>query len=259
VEAGSNVYSDALKSYDGLKQDFTHQVIDHAEAYVRGQVQVSQTILRQDADYFEDSPLPLGKWLTAVRFCPNLPAAGPQSSFGPEFDAAGRRVRRPRIVPTHGPHWVTPAKKSTACHVNRRQRRVTPALISISASSCEHSVGTAPGKGLAMQSCQLARHRGQRAGEPRLAVETIGQRSSSDQPLADFQMAAQMFEFDQGVPANAPVAFRTEEIRVGTSAWDWSEQGRGAAENRTDQYNQGRGIRSGPHARIRYGCSAKPR
>ncbi len=38
VEAGSNVYSDALKSYEGLGASFTHQVIDHAEAYVQGQV-----------------------------------------------------------------------------------------------------------------------------------------------------------------------------------------------------------------------------
>ncbi len=38
VEAGASVYSDALKSYDGLGEDFTHQAIDHAEAYVNGQV-----------------------------------------------------------------------------------------------------------------------------------------------------------------------------------------------------------------------------
>lgn len=38
VETGSNLYSDALKSYEGLEGDFTHQVIDHAEAYVKGQV-----------------------------------------------------------------------------------------------------------------------------------------------------------------------------------------------------------------------------
>ena len=38
VEAGSSVYSDALKSYDGLSGDFTHQVVDHAECYVNGQV-----------------------------------------------------------------------------------------------------------------------------------------------------------------------------------------------------------------------------
>src|SRR5260370_655731 len=38
VETGSNLYSDALKSYEGLAEDFTHQVIDHAEAYVKGQI-----------------------------------------------------------------------------------------------------------------------------------------------------------------------------------------------------------------------------
>src|SRR3954452_20665095 len=38
VELGSNLYSDALKSYEGLDKDFAHQVIDHAEAYVSGQV-----------------------------------------------------------------------------------------------------------------------------------------------------------------------------------------------------------------------------
>ena len=38
VEVGSSVYSDALKSYEGLGNDFTHQVIDHAQAYVDGQV-----------------------------------------------------------------------------------------------------------------------------------------------------------------------------------------------------------------------------
>jgi transposase-like protein len=37
VEAGSNLYSDALKSYEGLNE-FEHQVIDHAEAYVNGQI-----------------------------------------------------------------------------------------------------------------------------------------------------------------------------------------------------------------------------
>lgn len=37
VEAGSAVYTDALKSYEGLNE-FTHQVIDHAVAYVDGNV-----------------------------------------------------------------------------------------------------------------------------------------------------------------------------------------------------------------------------
>jgi transposase-like protein len=37
VEVGSAVYTDALKSYDGLSE-FAYQVIDHAEAYVDGQI-----------------------------------------------------------------------------------------------------------------------------------------------------------------------------------------------------------------------------
>ncbi len=37
VEAGSTVYSDELKSYEGL-DEYAHAVINHAETYVRGQV-----------------------------------------------------------------------------------------------------------------------------------------------------------------------------------------------------------------------------
>jgi transposase-like protein len=38
VEAGSALYSDALLSYDGLSQEYAHQVIDHAEQYVDGKI-----------------------------------------------------------------------------------------------------------------------------------------------------------------------------------------------------------------------------
>jgi hypothetical protein len=38
VESKSALYSDALKSYDGLGEEYAHQVIDHAVAYVDGQV-----------------------------------------------------------------------------------------------------------------------------------------------------------------------------------------------------------------------------
>lgn len=38
VAEGSQVFTDALHSYDGLDQDYVHSVIDHAEAYVDGQV-----------------------------------------------------------------------------------------------------------------------------------------------------------------------------------------------------------------------------
>jgi transposase-like protein len=38
VEPKSALYSDALKSYDGLSEEYAHQVIDHAIAYVDGNV-----------------------------------------------------------------------------------------------------------------------------------------------------------------------------------------------------------------------------
>jgi transposase-like protein len=33
VQAGSELHTDALKSYDGL-DEYTHKVVDHAETYV---------------------------------------------------------------------------------------------------------------------------------------------------------------------------------------------------------------------------------
>ncbi len=38
VEAGSTVYSDALRSYDQLENEYVHNVINHSEEYVRGHV-----------------------------------------------------------------------------------------------------------------------------------------------------------------------------------------------------------------------------
>jgi transposase-like protein len=38
VETGSMVYSDALKSYNDLNNDYMHNVINHAEKYVEGNV-----------------------------------------------------------------------------------------------------------------------------------------------------------------------------------------------------------------------------
>jgi transposase-like protein len=38
VEAGAAIFTDELKSYDGLESDFQHQVINHAVEYVNGNV-----------------------------------------------------------------------------------------------------------------------------------------------------------------------------------------------------------------------------
>lgn len=41
VEPGAAVYTDALRSYSGLDEDFAHSVVDHAERYVDGRVHVN--------------------------------------------------------------------------------------------------------------------------------------------------------------------------------------------------------------------------
>lgn len=38
VEAGSRIYTDALRSYQGLDNNYLHETIDHARQYVRGDV-----------------------------------------------------------------------------------------------------------------------------------------------------------------------------------------------------------------------------
>ncbi len=38
VEPGAEVFTDALKSYEGLEADYVHQIIDHAVEYVKGHV-----------------------------------------------------------------------------------------------------------------------------------------------------------------------------------------------------------------------------
>jgi hypothetical protein len=38
VKYGSKIYSDDAVAYDGLKEKFVHEVVNHTEEYVRGQV-----------------------------------------------------------------------------------------------------------------------------------------------------------------------------------------------------------------------------
>jgi transposase-like protein len=42
VTADAALYTDALKSYDGLDAEYAHKVIDHAEAYVDGAVHTNK-------------------------------------------------------------------------------------------------------------------------------------------------------------------------------------------------------------------------
>ena len=38
VEGGAEVFTDALRSYNGLAAEYVHKVVDHAERYVEGKV-----------------------------------------------------------------------------------------------------------------------------------------------------------------------------------------------------------------------------
>jgi transposase-like protein len=38
AETGSSLYTDALKSYNGLAKDYVHGVVDHAVEYVKGSI-----------------------------------------------------------------------------------------------------------------------------------------------------------------------------------------------------------------------------
>jgi hypothetical protein len=38
IEPGAEVFTDALKSYEGLDDEYLHQVVDHAVEYVKGRV-----------------------------------------------------------------------------------------------------------------------------------------------------------------------------------------------------------------------------
>jgi len=42
VATGTAVYTDALKSYDGLESEYAHKVVDHAEQYVDGNVHTNR-------------------------------------------------------------------------------------------------------------------------------------------------------------------------------------------------------------------------
>ena len=79
VQAGSALYSDALRSYDGLEGDYAHQVIDHAVAYVDGRVHTNTlenfwSLLKRSihGTYVSVEPFHLHRYLDEQSFRYNL-------------------------------------------------------------------------------------------------------------------------------------------------------------------------------------------
>jgi transposase-like protein len=101
VEIGSAVYSDALKSYDGLNE-FEHQVIDHAVAYVDGNVHTNNcenfwSLLKRSlkGTYVSVEPFHLFRYVDeqAFRYNNRLPMADSD-----RFDYLMRKVVGKRLT-----------------------------------------------------------------------------------------------------------------------------------------------------------------
>jgi transposase-like protein len=72
VAAGASLYTDALKSYDGL-DEYTHKVVDHAEVYVDGVVHTNRlenfwSILKRNGTYVSVEPFHLFSYLDEQSF-----------------------------------------------------------------------------------------------------------------------------------------------------------------------------------------------
>ena len=100
VAPGSAVYTDALASYDGLGKDYAHQVIDHAEAYVRENVHTNGmenfwSLLKRtiNGTYVSVEPFHLFRYLDEQAFRFNEREGTDANRFRTAIDGiVGRRV-----------------------------------------------------------------------------------------------------------------------------------------------------------------------
>lgn len=107
VEPGSALYSDALKSYDGLAGEYAHQVIDHAESYVNGQVHTNGmenfwSLLKRgiNGTYVSVEPFHLHRYIDeqAFRFNTRLDADGQKLSDVERFAIAMKQIVGKRLT-----------------------------------------------------------------------------------------------------------------------------------------------------------------
>jgi transposase-like protein len=100
VKPGATVYTDALQSYTGLDDDYSHDVIDHAEQYVRGQVHTNcmenfWSLLKRGlhGTYISVEPFHLFRYLDERVFTFNLRKLSDYERFETVLQAvAGRRL-----------------------------------------------------------------------------------------------------------------------------------------------------------------------
>ncbi len=100
VEAGSALYSDELKSYDGLEGEYAHQVINHAVAYVDGKIHTNTlenfwSLLKRGlhGTYVSVEPFHLFRYLDEQAFRYNAARSSSEGVFLPK---AASNIHRSR-------------------------------------------------------------------------------------------------------------------------------------------------------------------
>lgn len=101
VAKDASIFTDALKSYDGLSTDYVHQVIDHAEKYVDGQIHTNGcenfwSLLKRalKGTYVSVEPFHLFRYVDEEAFRFNTRKA----NDGERFDELTRRVAGRRLT-----------------------------------------------------------------------------------------------------------------------------------------------------------------
>ena len=101
VQAGSALYTDALRSYDGMERHYAHQIIDHAEKYVDGRVHTNGlenfwSLLKRSINgtYVSVEPFHLFRYLDEQSFRFN----NRKASDAERFDAAVCQVVGKRLT-----------------------------------------------------------------------------------------------------------------------------------------------------------------
>ena len=107
VEAGSKLYSDALKSYEGLDATYEHQVIDHATEYVRENVHTNGlenfwSLLKRGihGTYISVEPYRLFRYVDeqAFRFNTRLGEDGEKITDGARFSQVISKIVGKRLM-----------------------------------------------------------------------------------------------------------------------------------------------------------------
>ena len=110
VEPGSEVHTDALASYRGLDAEYVHNVVDHAETYVRGHVHTNGlenfwSLLKRgiQGTYVSVEPYHLFRYLDEQAFRFNERENEDKDRFAKTLGAvAGRRLTYDELTGKHG-------------------------------------------------------------------------------------------------------------------------------------------------------------